>query len=129
MGNRGLGHDAMNRLATLRNTSKVAQEGTYQGYKNYETFTIAVIIENSQGDLEYWQERAKEIQEELSEGYEESEYWKPDEKVKYALADEMENQFREQKDEFNLPDPFGTLLNAALGEVSWDEIITSILSE
>lgn len=125
----GLGYEAANRINALRGEARVAQEGTYQGFKNYETFTVAVILENNQGDYEYWHERAQEIQGEIGEGYEESEYWKPEEKVIFSIADEMEAQFRDQKEEFNLPAPFGTLLNAALDEVNWREVAESMLTE
>lgn len=92
---KGLGHDALTKIAALRNEAtmeKQSEEG-YLNYKNYETGTVAIWIENSQGDLEYWREVAQEIKDESAEGYEESDYWSPDEKVKFGLADRLKDSY------------------------------------
>jgi hypothetical protein len=120
---KGLGEEAFEKLASLRGeATKVAQEGTYQGYKNYETFTIAVTLENDEGSYTYWRERAEEIKQETENTGEEV-------NLSFAIADEIESQFREMAEEANVPEPFGTLLNSALDEVKWDEVAGSLLSD
>lgn len=127
---RGLGEEAFEKLAALREDSaKVAQEGGYQGYKNYETYTVALILENDRGSYEYYRERAQEIKADIAEGYEEAGTWDEPQKIKFILADEMKDSFESQLEELSVPEPFQSLLNGALSEVRWEEVVEQLIQE
>lgn len=126
---KGLGEEAFEKLAALREDSaKVAQEGGYQGYKNYETYTVALILENDRGSYEYYRERAQEIKADIAE-YEEAGTWDEPQKIKFILADEMKDSFESQLEELSVPEPFQSLLNGALSEVRWEEVVEQLIQE
>jgi len=127
---KGLGEEAFEKLAALRNDSaKVAQEGGYNGYTNYETWAVCLWLDNDSGNYEYWQERVQELTGELGEGFEESKYWSPDEKVKFTIADELKGQFEDLAEQANLEGVLADLLNGALSEVKWDEVAENVLAK
>jgi hypothetical protein len=104
----------------------------YQGWKNYETWAVALWIDNDRGSHEYWQERADEIVEEFS-GRENND---PTDVV-FALADALKDHHEEAA--FEEPDNgglgfgdkgvFTDLLQAALSEVDWREVSVSVLGD
>lgn len=90
----------------------------YNGWTNYETWNAKLWIDNSQGDQEYWNERAMECLNELDGDKDEA---------ASALAREME-----LSSDDNAPEVSGVyadLLNAALGRIDWYEIAQSIVDD
>jgi len=83
----------------------------YNGWKNYETWLVALWIDND-GDAGYWTERAAEIAD------------------TYDLAKEMEGRYTELAGEA-IPSQgmFNDLFNSALREVSWYDIAEHYISE
>jgi hypothetical protein len=85
-------------------------EKGYAGWTNYETWNVALHINNDQGTQAYWQERAKEVDsvaylaDELQESHEN------------AIPDELTGSLRD-------------ILNEALSEVNWHEIARSLLDD
>jgi len=123
---RGIGDDGLKRVAT----KVTAQEEGYQGWKNYETWAVALWLDNDRGSYEYWRKRIQEIRDQYGGpdyDYEESEYWTPHEKIKFTIADELREHHEEIKPD--LSDVFGDLLHAALSEVNWDEIAEHLSQE
>lgn len=89
---------------------------TYNGWTNYETWNVALWIDNDQGSQEYWIERATELVKE--NGKEDS---------VSDLADEIQGQHED-----NCPEVMGCyadLLNAALAAVDWRELAEHYMDE
>jgi len=83
----------------------------YNGWKNYETWLVALWIDND-GGADYWMERADEVRD-ISD-----------------LADEMEAHYTELAGEVIPPQGmFNDLFNSALREVCWYDIAEHYISE
>lgn len=109
---------------------KVAQEGTHEGYKNYATWGVALIIANDRGRYEYWQEVAQEIQTAVGgEGSFGDETMRTD-TIKYNLADRLKEEIEAEVEEASSGNEMiSQLLQAGLSEVDWDEVAEDILSK
>jgi hypothetical protein len=96
----------------------------YNGWTNYETWCVNLWIDNSQGDQEYWRDRAA---------------WclkhQPDagcaiHELSETLKEEFDEKYDEQKPDNGI---LADLLRAALSEVNWWEIaqhhIEAVLEE
>lgn len=92
------------------------QETGYQGWKNYETFSVALAIDNDSGDLDNACEIARENNEPLDCGLE----------IRRLVEESAQNLLDE-------PTLAATLLNAALDRVDWREVgqhyITAVTEE
>ena len=84
-------------------------DNTYSGWTNYETWNVALWMNNDQGEQEYWIERAEELRD-VSD-----------------LANEMQSQYEE-----NTPTVTGCyadLLNASIRSVNWYEIAEHFIAD
>lgn len=75
----------------------------HNGWDNYETWAIALWLDNEQGSQDYWLERAEAANDDV-----------------WTLSAELKDSHEEA-----LPEIQGfaaDLLNAAMSEVNWDEI-------
>lgn len=80
------------------------------GWFNYETWAVALWMDNEEGAQSYWRERAREFQGDA-----------------YRLADAIKDEHEEA-----LPQLQGfasDLLNAAMSEVNWQEIAENLLRD
>jgi hypothetical protein len=108
---------------------------TYNGYYNYETWSVALIIENDQALQEYWLERAQEQLDYAKEHGSSSEYWTEEQSAIYALAKELENDIEDSlmsgNDESNsIYKLLGAqLLHGALSEVNYDELAKEYIEQ
>lgn len=96
---------------------------TYNGYTNYETWNVALWMDNEKGTYDYWRERAQEIWNDATG----TQYQTRDEVARYDLMQEL----KEWHDD-NMPEVEGTyadLLSAALSSVNWYEIAENMLDE
>lgn len=96
----------------------------YNGYTNYETWLVALWIDNSEGWQSDFQDKANDIWRDS----ESSEYCTREDEAKRKLAKIIE----EEIDELNpLSDAgmFTDLLNAALSEVDWEDIAENYIDE
>lgn len=130
----GLNYEALSKIASLRDEAKVAQEESgYQGWANYETWAVALWLDNDEGSYNYWRERAQEIREEGDFGGRgENEFMREtpeDEKVMLTIADELKDQHEEYVAGVGLEGFAADLLNAALSEVNWREIAENMMRE
>ena len=91
----------------------------YNGYANYETWNIVLWLQNNEGDYNTWTERAEAaVQDSTEDG-------KDDEQIKQDAVTLIADHLKQEIGNDNMPELHGTyadLLNAALGEVDWDEV-------
>jgi hypothetical protein len=99
----------------------------YQGWANFNTWGVALILDNDEGVQRYFFERARELAEEAPERTET--YWSEKEYVEYMLGKEIKDQVEHAVDEAleGIDIEFRRLMIAqlvqgALGEVDWYEI-------
>lgn len=87
----------------------MSEDSTYNGWRNYSTWNVALWIDNDQGWQEFWVGRAEELVQEHGK-----------EDAVYPLSQEIEAELDE-----NMPATSGVyadLLGYALGMVDWYEI-------
>lgn len=84
----------------------------YNGYWNYETWAVALHIDNDEAEQELWSERAAELTED-------------------DLVDSLKEYHEESAEAGKnaLPWFARDLLDAALGEVNWREIAEHLRAE
>lgn len=95
----------------------------YNGWKNYETWAVALWIDNEEGSYNRRCELAREAKEEAGEEDEDGRT------AEGLLADQLKTWIREEE----IPDLgaslYADLLGAALDEVDWYEIAENWLEE
>ena len=90
-------------------------EAGYQGYKNYQTWSVKLWIDNDKGLYDYWNERATEI----AKGTE----------PKITLAKELKEFFEENNPLSDQSNVYSDLLGNTLKEVNYHEIAEELLEE
>ena len=104
-------------------------EKTYNGWTNYETWNVKLWMDNDQGSYEYWREQAQEA---YSRGYRINgplgDSFTREEKAAYALAQQLKDEIEESAPDLGAS-MFADLLGAALSEVNWHEIATSMIED
>ena len=104
---------------------------TYNGYTNFETWLVALHLDNDQASQEEWQEEARAALEVAREDLESvSDVPFDDERVRsdavYILSGLLKEYIYDER-----PDPKGMyadLLNAALSVVNWTEIARNYIA-
>lgn len=102
----------------------------YNGWTNYETWNIKLWMDNSQGDQEYWRDRALNW---LAISLP-SQYFTKQEQATLDLAKEIkenhEDFIKEHIEQGALKSSFMIdLLNSAMSEVNWYEIAKSLIED
>jgi hypothetical protein len=100
----------------------------YQGWKNYETWAVALHINNDQPTQDYWHEAAREA----IETAQPTEVWTADEAARYGLEDLLKDHHETgAADTIEAAGAecgvFADLLNSALENVSWEEVAANLL--
>jgi hypothetical protein len=102
---------------------------TYNGYKNYETWLVALWIDNDEGSSDMWRECAENMLQEstlvddlTTHAVTKDEMWK----AKKDLASSLESSFDENQPK--LEGFWADLLNSALCEVDWFDVAENLLS-
>lgn len=98
---------------------------TYNGWTNYETWNVALWLDNDQGSYNHWSAQAQDCWDAATE--------KPgilsrEERAIYDLADRLKDEVNEAAPDLGST-CFSDLLNAALSEVDWDEIARHYMDE
>lgn len=111
---------------------------TYNGWKNYETWAVALHLDNDEGTYTMVRERADEIKAEAADHHNVPEIWTEEEAARFELADYLKD-FAEtlagigsESDDYGIAEPSLLaidMIRAALSEVDWDEIARNVLSE
>lgn len=107
-------------------------DNTYNGWKNWETWSMNLHITNDAGVNGFWYETAKNyLQEHIDSDECEHEAWSEEwvRDVSYKLSETMKDVIEESLDDSqgDWEDNFNSLLikqliNGCLSEVNWDEI-------
>lgn len=96
----------------------------YQGYKNYETFSVTTALDNDQAlnnMVNAWVEELKgDTHEEVTEGV-----WTADEALKFKLADQIKEWVMNERPE--LESPLSELLGSAIDNVDWIQVATNFI--
>jgi len=104
----------------------------YNGWANYETWAVKLWIDNDQGNYEAWNERAREAWEGTGDKMP-NQFMDHESNARSTLAGWLKDEHDEQSDHPIFEAANGTvyadLLNAALSEVDWYEIASSLLEE
>jgi hypothetical protein len=103
------------------------EQKTYNGWTNYETWAVALWLDNEEGPYAYWREQAEEHRRtapdcrQVQQGI-----WKPTEAAKFNLADQLKLEVEDASPHAEAS-MYSDLLNAALSEVNWQEIAENML--
>ena len=126
------GHVAFHvqRLTQGRNQPPEPTTGEgHNGWRNYETWLVALWLSNDRGLVEYWETRAEELivfysanSEEEAEGMNGLRV-----DVSLALAREMKSEFEAETD--STSGFVNDLINSALSQVYWYEIASNFMNE
>lgn len=102
-------------------------DNTYNGWTNYETWAVALWIDNERGSYDYWREEAKRHRKEAPICRQVAEQiWTPKQAARFNLADQLKEEM-EDGSPIKEASVYADLLGAALGEVDWQEIAGNIL--
>ncbi len=91
---------------------------TYNGWKNYPTWNIALWIENDYGTYQYWQERSIELLEETDGDLSEAEF-----KLSKELEDSIESEIN---DNVSNSGYISDIITWAISQIDWFEIAEHI---
>lgn len=97
----------------------------YNGWTNYETWNVALWLDNDQGSSEYWNETAQEYY----DNAEAERSFTRKERAALDLADRLKSEIEEANPLGSEASMFSDLMSAALGEVDWYEIAGHYLDE
>lgn len=98
----------------------------YNGWTNYETWNVALWIDNEEGSHNYWREAAQECYEwaiDRGTGF------TKEEQAVFDLADRLKSEFDEANPLASDASMWADLLNAAMSEVNWREIAARYIGE
>lgn len=96
----------------------MANDKSYNGWSNYETWNVKLWIDNEEGSYRYWREV-------VQEGWEDSDHDKED--TAYYVSRRLEHEIKDSAPE--LSGTYGDLLGAALSEVNWYEIAEEMVND
>jgi len=115
--------DAENLLAISKTVAPATPQKGYNGWANYETWSVALLIDNEQGSQDYWRERALEMR----RSAEPTEVLDKAAAARYNLTDALKEEHDENNPLAGTGTVYEQLLGGALSEVYWDEIARNML--
>lgn len=102
----------------------------YNGWENYETWLVALWLDNDRESYNHVRELAAGCRNEAPDHYNVPDVWTAEETTLFTLADQVrelvESTTPDIEDGTGL---FTDLIDHSLREVDWQEIASSILSE
>ena len=107
----------------------------YNGWKNYETWSVNLWLANDQGSRRCWVKEIKEIQSGIHEHQNViSGIWTAEQATRYVTADRIKQSLEDSRPCWGEhlgkqvePDLYSQLLDGAISEVSFDEIAESLI--
>jgi len=104
-------------------------ERRYNGWTNYETWTVSLWLDNEEPTYRYWREVAAECRHEVGDSTQVCDGdCTVEEAASFMLAQKLRREITGASPLQN-PSMYGDLLLAALNEVNWEEIALKWLSE
>lgn len=112
----------------------MTDEKTYNGWTNYATWGVALVLDNDEGTYNERREVARRLREEIAE----SNLQNPMQEARFELADWLKDYTEtlcgigSESEDYGIAEPTlmaQQLLGAALSDVDWDEIASHYLSE
>ena len=101
----------------------------YNGWTNYETWAVALWIDNEQSSYLYWREEAeRHYREAARSDLVRKGVCSAAQSATVALAERLKDEIRDGSP-LDGPTVYTDLLNAALGEVDWHEIAVELLAD
>jgi hypothetical protein len=105
----------------------------YNGWRNYETWAVALWLDNEEGSYRYWRDVAQEIWDESDESEERSVTGGPlfsrREVAVQVLAERLKEEVEDGNPLADAASLYSDLLSAALSEVDWREIVENWLAD
>jgi hypothetical protein len=114
-------------LGNLKEKEEQMTHKEYNGWTNYETWLVKLWMDNEEGSSSFWNDVAQ-----TAYNNEEADAtFTREENAALALADSLKEQHEEVIEEAGVPQNgfIADLLNAAMSEVNWHEIATSLLDD
>jgi hypothetical protein len=105
------------------------RERGYNGWKNYETWTVSLWLDNDEKSYRYWRtqvERHRKHAPELRQVRQGT--WTTDEAIRIGLAGQVKDEVADRTP-LKGASMYSDLLLAALSEVDWFEIVDSWIAE
>lgn len=101
----------------------------YQGWTNYETWTVSLWLDNEQSSYHFWREKAARSREEAPNSSQVHRgIWTTEEAAMFRLAEQLKAAIKGASPLQELS-MYGDLLSAALSEVHWTEIAEHWLND
>jgi len=110
--------------------TKSETETTYNGWSNYETWAVALWLDNEESTYRYWRETAQRhrdmayASEQVKGGI-----WTQKEAAIFQLAGQLKDDVCNQNPLADALSMYSDLLSSALSQVDWQEIAASWLDE
>ena len=101
----------------------------YQGWRNYETWNVALWIDNDRRVYETVREWAKEAWEEAENPANHPYITDRDRRAVYTLADQIQELVEDGNPLASDASMYSDMLSAAISEVDWAEIATGRIEE
>lgn len=109
---------------TTNETKLCGKDHRHNGWTNYETWAVALWMDNDAGSQSYWCDVADDVYARRAEA---DKFFTKAERATLMLAEVMKDEHEEQAEQMledtdRGPSVFADLMNAALSEVNWHEI-------
>jgi hypothetical protein len=99
---------------------------TYNGYANYETWLVAVWIDNDQGNIDYWLDVARHHYDIA----EDRKYFTKKEEAIISFSEDMKEWYGDHvPDSDDIGGLWTDMIHAALGSVDWHELAAKYMDQ
>lgn len=104
-------------------------EQGHNGWKNYETWAVALWIDNDQGSYNYSRDMARTVRQDAPTSSQvEDGIWTVEQAERFNLADQLKEWQEDEMPELEAS-VWTDLLRSAFGEVDWHEIAANFLED